>query len=82
MCATVKHLPAWFPGAKFKRDAAKWRKLVDEMYFRPYYEVKAAVVSQNLPETLRLDTTVMHYRKQERPSHASQLPCCQRKPEM
>lgn len=40
----VKHIPTWFPGAQFKRDAAKWKPVVDEMFIGPYKEVKAAYV--------------------------------------
>lgn len=45
MKRTVKHLPAWFPGATFKRQAAQWKPIVDEMFDRPFGEVKAAFVS-------------------------------------
>ncbi|KAJ7876809.1 cytochrome P450 [Mycena leptocephala] len=31
----LKYVPAWFPGAKFKRDGLKWRKLGLEMWNRP-----------------------------------------------
>lgn len=37
-------LPSWFPGGGFKREAATWRPIVEEMYMRPYREVKAALV--------------------------------------
>jgi len=32
----LKHLPSWFPGAGFKRQAAEWKTLVDGMYEIPY----------------------------------------------
>ncbi|KAF7356658.1 O-methylsterigmatocystin oxidoreductase [Mycena venus] len=32
----LKYVPAWFPGAKFKRDGLKWRKLGLEMWNRPF----------------------------------------------
>ncbi|EKM51548.1 uncharacterized protein PHACADRAFT_176971 [Phanerochaete carnosa HHB-10118-sp] len=38
----LQHIPAWFPGAQFKRDAAKWRPVVDAMYLQPHMEVKAS----------------------------------------
>lgn len=41
---TVKYLPAWFPGAEFKRQAAEWKRLVDAMHMRPYEVAKAAYV--------------------------------------
>ncbi|KAF7355981.1 O-methylsterigmatocystin oxidoreductase [Mycena venus] len=37
----LKYVPAWFPGAKFKRDGIKWRKLSLEMWNRPFDLVKA-----------------------------------------
>ncbi|EKM55880.1 uncharacterized protein PHACADRAFT_209392 [Phanerochaete carnosa HHB-10118-sp] len=39
----LKHVPAWFPGAQFKRDAAEYKKLVDGMYEMPYRQFKAAL---------------------------------------
>nr|AAS88582.1 PAH-inducible cytochrome P450 monooxygenase PC-PAH 3 [Phanerodontia chrysosporium] len=36
----LKYLPSWFPGAGFKRQAAKWKALVDDMHEIPYYQFK------------------------------------------
>ncbi|KAJ7209578.1 cytochrome P450 [Mycena pura] len=36
----LKYVPAWFPGAKFKRDGLRWRKLGLEMWNRPFDMVK------------------------------------------
>ncbi|KAJ7917471.1 cytochrome P450 [Mycena leptocephala] len=36
----LKHIPAWFPGAKFKRDPAEWRKLARGMIELPFSETK------------------------------------------
>jgi hypothetical protein len=41
----VKYIPAWFPGAQFKRDAAKWRPLPLEMRDWPFDDTKALIVS-------------------------------------
>ena len=41
---TVKHVPAWFPGAQFKRQAAEYKRLVDDMFYAPYKQFKAAWV--------------------------------------
>lgn len=41
----VKYLPIWFPGAGFKRQAAKWKLLVDQTFFRPFNELKSALAS-------------------------------------
>nr|AAS88584.1 PAH-inducible cytochrome P450 monooxygenase PC-PAH 6 [Phanerodontia chrysosporium] len=39
----LKHIPTWFPGAQFKRLAAKYKRLVDNMYTVPYSQLKASV---------------------------------------
>ncbi|KAF8481476.1 cytochrome P450 [Gautieria morchelliformis] len=36
----LKHVPTWIPGARFKRDARDWAKVVDQMRRRPYEMVK------------------------------------------
>jgi len=41
---SVKYIPAWFPGAGFKKKALKWRKLARDMIDRPYDMVKAQFV--------------------------------------
>ncbi|GJE98983.1 cytochrome P450 [Phanerochaete sordida] len=43
----LKHVPAWFPGGQFKRDAAKWKLIVDEMYMLMYSEAKESFDSGN-----------------------------------
>ncbi|KAI0066974.1 cytochrome P450 [Artomyces pyxidatus] len=42
---TLKHIPTWFPGAGFKRQAKEWRKLA-----RAIIEVPFAMVKQQLSE--------------------------------
>lgn len=42
---TVKHLPAWFPGAQFQRDAKIWSKYLAAMYDEPFRVFKASLVS-------------------------------------
>ncbi|KAF5310076.1 hypothetical protein D9619_010336 [Psilocybe cf. subviscida] len=37
----LKHVPAWLPGAKFKRDANEWRKLTVDMVNKPFDALKA-----------------------------------------
>ncbi|GJE98987.1 cytochrome P450 [Phanerochaete sordida] len=39
----LEHVPSWFPGAQFKRDAAKWKPLVDEMFLGPYREARSSI---------------------------------------
>ncbi|KAG8221656.1 cytochrome P450 [Butyriboletus roseoflavus] len=33
---SLKHLPDWFPGAGFKRNAAMWKKQIEEFVDEPY----------------------------------------------
>ena len=40
----VSHIPAWFPGAGFKRHALYCRKLTNEMVDRPFEFVKKNMV--------------------------------------
>ena len=40
----MKYLPTWSPGAEFKRNAITWKCSVDEMFERPYRELKADLV--------------------------------------
>ncbi|EKM51547.1 uncharacterized protein PHACADRAFT_212190 [Phanerochaete carnosa HHB-10118-sp] len=51
----LRHIPAWFLGAQFKRDAAKWRPFVEEMYMRPHREVKASFDNGNTKPCLVTD---------------------------
>lgn len=44
---TVKHLPLWFPGAQFKRDAVVWKAKMEEFVNRPYEQVKQRLVSSS-----------------------------------
>ncbi|KAI6044587.1 cytochrome P450 [Pisolithus marmoratus] len=32
----LKHIPLWFPGASFKRQAAQWKAMMQEFVDRPY----------------------------------------------
>jgi hypothetical protein len=38
------HLPWWFPGAGFKKEAEKLAPHIDEMVDKPYQTVKEALV--------------------------------------
>lgn len=40
----MKYLPSYFPGAEFKRQAKEWKLIVDEMFERPYRELKESMV--------------------------------------
>ncbi|KAL0067909.1 hypothetical protein AAF712_005077, partial [Marasmius tenuissimus] len=39
----LKHVPAWFPGASFKRKASKWKQAFDDLREEPWAWVKQAV---------------------------------------
>ncbi|TFY51509.1 hypothetical protein EVG20_g10968, partial [Dentipellis fragilis] len=41
----LKHIPAWFPGAQFKRDAQQWRADLDALAQVPFNSVKDDVAS-------------------------------------
>ncbi|THH00014.1 hypothetical protein EW026_g2458 [Hermanssonia centrifuga] len=41
----LKHIPEWFPGATFKREAKIWRKSVMKMLYRPFDVVKKRMAS-------------------------------------
>ena len=40
----VKHLPEWFPGAHFQKEAKAWKVHILNMLHRPYDVVKARMV--------------------------------------
>ena len=42
----MKYVPAWFPGAGFKRKAEAWRKLSQSMLNDPYQMTKRKIVRQ------------------------------------
>ncbi|EMD38686.1 hypothetical protein CERSUDRAFT_105266 [Gelatoporia subvermispora B] len=46
----LKHLPEWFPGAKFKRDAAVFRKWTDALLHTPYNSVKDRMARGEIPD--------------------------------
>ncbi|GJF00668.1 cytochrome P450 [Phanerochaete sordida] len=41
----LKHVPAWFPGGRFKREAAEWRPIVNDMFVVPYDQAKESFSS-------------------------------------
>ena len=41
----VKHIPSWFPGAGFKRQAAEWKRSVDMLHLLPFSIAKKNYVS-------------------------------------
>jgi hypothetical protein len=45
MHRAVLHMPSWFPGARFKRCARKWRPVIDNALQTPYDKVKGELVS-------------------------------------
>ena len=54
-----KYLPWWFPGASFKREAARLAPHINDMVNKPYQTVKDALVSMPCPfknRTLFIDS--------------------------
>ncbi|GJE97963.1 cytochrome P450 [Phanerochaete sordida] len=47
---SLKHLPAWLPGAGFKRTAAEWKVHVDGMFNTPFDEFKATMGDEKAQE--------------------------------
>ncbi|KAJ7080682.1 cytochrome P450 [Mycena epipterygia] len=45
----LKHVPSWFPGAGFKRQAKEWRKLARSMLEEPFAETKRQMESGTAP---------------------------------
>ena len=43
----LAHIPSWFPGAKFKRDAEKWRPNINFSQTLLYETVERAMVRQS-----------------------------------
>lgn len=41
----VKYIPAWFPGAGFKRQAIEWRKIIETSIDMPADDLNKAIVS-------------------------------------
>ncbi|KIK55842.1 hypothetical protein GYMLUDRAFT_248434 [Collybiopsis luxurians FD-317 M1] len=60
----IKHIPVWFPGAKFKRKTSEWRILSDNVQTEAYEYVKSKMdagtavpcVATNLITSLRNDS--------------------------
>lgn len=43
----LRHVPAWFPGAGFRRKAREWKKLTAEMVDMPYSAAQEAMMNGN-----------------------------------
>ncbi|KIK37508.1 hypothetical protein CY34DRAFT_67690, partial [Suillus luteus UH-Slu-Lm8-n1] len=43
----LKHLPLWFPGVSFKRNAVIWKAKMEEFVDRPYEFVKSEISSSS-----------------------------------
>ncbi|KDQ17051.1 hypothetical protein BOTBODRAFT_53664 [Botryobasidium botryosum FD-172 SS1] len=42
---SLKHIPSWFPGATFKRNARIWKKELTDMVTQPFNRVKADIAA-------------------------------------
>lgn len=55
----LRHIPTWFPGAGFKRNAIKWKAKIDEFADRPYEYVKNSIVGVRLVTSVFLNSLVI-----------------------
>ncbi|GJE96382.1 cytochrome P450 [Phanerochaete sordida] len=46
----LKHIPEWFPGAKFQRDAKVWRKYITELRDKPFAIAKERTLRGESPD--------------------------------
>ncbi|KAJ6493612.1 cytochrome P450 [Mycena vitilis] len=59
----LKYVPAWFPGAQWKRDGLRWRNLGLEMWNRPFDMVKSRMAdgsAENCLATSELEDLFRH----------------------
>ncbi|KAI0249028.1 cytochrome P450 [Lactifluus subvellereus] len=64
------HLPWWFPGASFKKEATKWAPHIDDMVNKPYQTVKDALARGiAVPSVAATMIASLH----EKPSHEDEL---------
>jgi hypothetical protein len=54
-CSAVKYVPAWFPGAGFKKTATEWRKKRIEVCEVPYQMVRENIVRSFSPAAYHTD---------------------------
>ncbi|KAJ7279712.1 cytochrome P450 [Mycena rebaudengoi] len=52
----LKHIPRWFPGAGFKRQAEEWLKLSRDMLELPFAETKRQMDSGTAPPSFTADS--------------------------
>ncbi|KAJ7495372.1 cytochrome P450 [Mycena latifolia] len=51
----LKHIPSWFPGAGFKRQAKEWRKVLHSTLDAPFAETKRLMESGTAPRSFTAD---------------------------
>ncbi|KAJ6579947.1 cytochrome P450 [Mycena vulgaris] len=52
----LKYIPAWFPGAGFKRKAKEWRKLAQALNDVPFAEVKRQIAAGSAPHSFAAES--------------------------
>nr|GAT49365.1 predicted protein [Mycena chlorophos] len=52
----LKFVPSWFPGARFKRQAATWRPMIQDMRRLPWEQTKRQVESGTAPASFAANT--------------------------
>ncbi|KAI0705578.1 CyP450 monooxygenase [Earliella scabrosa] len=66
----LRHVPSWFPGAKFKREAAEWNPVVQELAERPWNTVIDAMKEGNAPASMA--STLLEHLAQLSPSEVGE----------
>ncbi|KIM77529.1 hypothetical protein PILCRDRAFT_825308 [Piloderma croceum F 1598] len=56
----LKYVPAWFPGAGFKRKAKAWRKLSQSMLKDPYQMTKRKILEGTARSSMMTDLVEQH----------------------
>ncbi|KAG8932906.1 hypothetical protein FRC00_013903 [Tulasnella sp. 408] len=71
----LKHLPSWLPGMKFKRDASKWNKDIEEMDRVTFERARESVTSSasDAPSCFMVNNLQELYNKQHGSETAQEL---------
>jgi len=64
----LKYVPSWFPGASFKRKAAHWRKINDDLTEIPFKHVENLMVLSRVFLFLLYPLNETHYVLENRQS--------------
>ncbi|CAK5282465.1 unnamed protein product, partial [Mycena citricolor] len=70
----LQHIPEWFPGAKFKRDGAVWRKMARQMVDVPFAETKRQMASPTVSGG-DISLKILHRHQARRPRRSCRKAC-------